>query len=89
MTKMAEEYLSLCADVRAKLYGATYEELKPVAEEVLPLLDVGGLTRANVLAVFEDYIFTASKKEDGGIPCLKEFSEKLKLKPPNHPRRKR
>lgn len=77
---MSEDYLLLCADVRAKLYAAAYEELKPIATELLTLLNVEEATRAKTLSVFEEYISKTSKEEDGGIATLTHLSERLKLK---------
>ena len=77
---MSEEFLILCADVRAKLYGCTIEELKPAALEVLPLFDVTKATRAKTLSVFEELISKVTKEEDGGIAKLTTLSDKLKVK---------
>ena len=77
---MSEEFLILCADVRAKLYGCTIEELKPAALEFLPLFDVTKATRAKTLSVFEELISKVTKEEDGGIAQLTMLSDKLKVK---------
>ena len=72
---MSEEFLILCADVRAKLYGCTIEELKPTALEFLLLFDVTKATRAKTLSVFEELISKVTKEEDGGIAKLTTLSD--------------